>query len=129
MQVTMTQQAQIIPIYTTRGDADAFLRYPYIFNRTGDWVGFVTPNREVYSVLGEYVGTLTDDPRIVGKRATGETKPRITPPPPPNRIQLPNNIPLPPMMPDLSYSLIDILLDTPEKLHTLDSGEARPDMD
>jgi hypothetical protein len=33
------------------------------------------------------------------------------------------------MMPDLSYSLIDILLDEPEKLHTLDSGESRPDMD
>lgn len=125
----MANQASLIPIYNTNGDADAFLLYPYLFNRTGDWIGFVTSNREVYSVRGEYVGTLTNDPRIVGKRAKGETKPRIQPPPAPNRVQPPNSIPLAPMMPDLSYSLIDILLDEPEKLHTLDSGESRPDMD
>lgn len=125
----MTQQTSIIPIYNTNGDAEAFLLYPYLFNRTGDWVGFVTPNREVYSVLGEFVGTLTNDPRIVGKRAMDETKPRINPPPAPKRVQPPNNIPLAPMMPELSYSFIDILLDEPEKLHTLDSGESRPDMD
>jgi hypothetical protein len=125
----MANQASLIPIYTTKGDADAFLQYPYLFNRSGDWIGFVTPNREVYSVRGEFVGTLTNDPRIVGKRALGETKTRINPPPAPNRAQPPNNIPLAPMMPELSYSLIDILLDEPEKLHTLDSGESRPDMD
>ena len=58
----------LIPIYTSKGDAEAFLRYPYLFNRGGDWIGFVTPYREVYSVLGNFVGTLTNDPRIVGKR-------------------------------------------------------------
>lgn len=125
----MTQQRSLIPIYNTNGDAEAFLLYPYLFNRTGDWIGFVTPNRDVYSVLGEFVGTLTNDPRIVGKRAIDEIKPRINPPPTPNRVQPPNNVPLAPMMPDLSYSLVDILLDSPEKLHTLDSGESRPDMD
>lgn len=122
-------QVSLIPIYNTKGDAEAFLLYPYLFNRNGDWVGFVTPKREVYSVLGEYVGTLTNDPRIVGKRAMDETKPRVTPPPAPNRVQPPSNVPLAPMMPELSYSLIDILLDEPEKLHTLDSGESRQDMD
>ncbi len=125
----MANQATLIPIYTTKGDADAFLLYPYLFNRTGDWIGFVTSNREVYSVRGEFVGTLTNDPRIVGSRSMGESKPRLNPPPAPNRVQPPNSIPLAPMMPDLSYSLIDILLDEPEKLHTLDSGESRPDMD
>ena len=125
----MAKQISLIPIYNTRGDADAFLLYPYLFNRTGDWIGCVTPAREVYSVLGEYVGTLTNDPRIVGKRSMDETKPRISPPPVPSRVQPPSNIPLAPMMSDLSYSLIDILLDEPEKLHTLDSGETRQDMD
>ena len=62
-------QPTIIPIYTTKGDAEAFLVYPYIFNRNGDWIGFVTPQREIYSVIGDYVGTLTNDPRIVRKRA------------------------------------------------------------
>jgi hypothetical protein len=38
----------INPIYNTRGDAEAFLAYPYLFNRNGDWIGFVTPKREVF---------------------------------------------------------------------------------
>jgi len=125
----MAQQLSFIPIYNTKGDADAFLLYPYIFNRTGDWIGFVTPKREVYSVLGEFVGTLTNDPRIVTKRAIEDSTPRATPPPAPRKIQPPANIPLAPLMPELSHSLIDVLLEMPEKLHTLDSGEFREDMD
>lgn len=119
----------IIPIYTTKGDAEAFLQYPYLFNRNGEWVGFVNPKREVYSVLGEYVGTLTNDPRIVRKRATSTLRPRLNLPPAPRKISPPANIPLAPMMPELSHSLIDVLIDMPERLHTLDSGESRQDMD
>lgn len=122
-------QLSFIPIYNTKGDADAFLLYPYLFNRTGDWIGFVTPQRDVYSVLGEYVGTLTNDPRIVTKRAMDETKPRVSPPPAPRKVQPPVNVPLAPLMPELSHSLIDVLQDIPERLHTLDSGEFRQDMD
>jgi hypothetical protein len=120
---------KLIPIYTTKGDAEAFLAYPYLFNRSGEWIGFVTSQREVYSVLGEFVGELTRDPRIVRKRATSTLKPRLEPPPPPQRIYPPATIPLPPMMPDLSHSLIDVLLEAPERLHTLDIGEHREDMD
>ncbi len=122
-------QLTLIPIYTTKGDAEAFLLYPYLFNRNGDWIGFVTPNRDVYSVIGEFVGALTNDPRIVTKRAIEETKPRISPPPTPKKVQLPASVPLAPLMPELSHSLIDVLLEMPEKLHTLDSGEFRQDMD
>ncbi|MBI3165468.1 MAG: hypothetical protein HYZ24_12365, partial [Chloroflexi bacterium] len=86
--------APIIPIYNTNGDADAFLLYPYLFNRGGEWVGFVTPQREVYSVLGEYIGTVTNDPRIVTRRAVDDSKPRLDPPPIPKRIAPPANIPL-----------------------------------
>jgi hypothetical protein len=124
-----SSQPSLIPIYNSKGDAEAFLLYPYLFNRSGDWIGFVTPKREVYSVLGNYVGTLTNDPRIVGKRATSTFKPRLKPPPTPQRVVLPATVPLPPMMADLSYSQIDILLDAPERLHTVDSGESRQDMD
>ena len=66
----MDTPAHLIPIYTSKGDAEAFLLYPYLFNRNGDWIGFVNQKREVYSVLGYFVGTLTNDPRIIGKRAT-----------------------------------------------------------
>ncbi|MBL8051318.1 MAG: hypothetical protein JNM46_08860 [Anaerolineales bacterium] len=124
----MSNQA-IIPIYTTKGDAEAFLQYPNLFNRNGEWIGFVTPKRDVYSVLGEYVGTLTNDPRIVRKRATSTLKPRLDPPAKPARIRLPVNIPLAPMMPELSHSVIDVLIDMPERLHTTDSGDSREDLD
>lgn len=122
-------QTGLIPIYTTKGDAEAFLSYPYLFNRNGEWIGFVTPQREIYSVMGNYVGTLTDDPRIVSKRTTSTLKPCLNPPPKPEKVYPPATIPLPPMMAELSHSVIDVLLDAPERLHTIDSGEQRQDLD
>jgi hypothetical protein len=122
-------QPSIIPIYTTKGDAEAFLAYPYLFNRNGDWIGFVTPKRDVYSVMGQFVGMLTNDPRIIRKKATSTLKPLLKPLPKPQRIRLPATIPLPPMMPELSHSVIDVLQEAPELLHTMDTGEQRQDMD
>jgi hypothetical protein len=122
-------QQRLIPIYTTKGDAEAFLMYPYLFNRNGDWVGFVTPQKEVYSVLGFHVGTLTNDPRIVRKRADDSPLPNLQPPPTPQKVYPPSTVPLAPLMGDLSHSLVDVLLEEPERLHTLDSGEQRQDMD
>ena len=119
----------LIPIYTTKSDVEAFLLYPYLYNRNGDWVGFATPKREIYSVLGYYVGTLTNDPRIIRKRSTGTLKPRLQPPPKPDRVFPPATVPLPPMMPELSHSSIDVLLDEPERLHTIDAGDQRQDLD
>ncbi len=122
-------QTGLIPIYTTKGDAEAFLSYPYLFNRNGDWIGFITPQKEVYSVLGNYVGALTSEPRIVSKRTTSTLRPRLKPPPRPQKVYPPANIPLPPMMAELSHSVIDVLQDAPERLHTMDTGEQRQDMD
>jgi hypothetical protein len=126
----MTQnQQRIIPIYSSRGEADAFLAFPYLFNRGGEWIGLVTPKREVYSVLGTYVGFLTDDPRIVRKRADDEIKPRLKMPPAPRRISIPANTPLAPMLSELTHSFVDVLVEEPERLHTADSGELREDID
>ena len=122
-------QKRIIPIYTTNGEVEAFLVFPYLFNRTGEWIGFVTPKREVFSVMGVFVGNLTDDPRITRRRSEGETGPRLTPPPAPGKINRPASVPLAPMMSDLPLGLIDVLQDQPERLHTMDSGELRQDMD
>ena len=122
-------QNRIIPIYSSKGETDAFLVFPYLFNRSGEWIGFVTPQRDVYSVLGLYAGTLTNEPRIVRKRATNALKPRLKSPPHPGRISIPAVVPLAPLMSDLSASQVDVLAEEPERLHTLDSGEFREDMD
>jgi hypothetical protein len=120
---------RLIPIYTTRGDLGAFLRYPYIYNPQGEWVGFVTPNRDVYSVLGHYIGWLTDDPRILRKRSYDFLSPRVTSLPPQPRVRVPATVPLPPMMSELTYTHIDVLEEEPERLSTVDFDELREDMD
>ena len=126
---TQGPQRRIIPIYSSRGEAEAFLVFPHLFNRSGEWIGWVTPKREVYSVLGYYVGMLTDDARIVRRRAEDELKPHLTPPRYPGRISTPAVVPLAPLMKDLTQSLVDVLQEEPERLHTLDSGELRQDLD
>jgi hypothetical protein len=126
---TPTRHRTLIPIYNGNGDAEAFLSYPNLFNRNGDWIGWVTPQREVYSVLGYYVGYLTDEPRVLRKRVTSTLKPRLRPPAAPKKISPPATVPLAPMMKELTYSTIDILLDQPDLLHPLDRGELREDLD
>lgn len=118
----------IIPIYTTRGDADAFLDYPYIFNKNGDWIGFVTSSRQVYSVLGYYVGYLTNDPRILRRASTAALKSRSAVPPEPGRISAPATIALAPLMSEVPPGSIDVLLEDPGLLHALDAGELREDL-
>jgi hypothetical protein len=127
----MSHQSQraIVPVYTSRGDAEAFLVYPYLYNRLGEWIGWVTADRQVYSVLGFYVGELTAEPRIIRKRITATLKPRKTPPAPPPRLLGPATVPLPPMMGDLHFGVTDVLLDEPQRLHTLDAGEQRQDIE
>ena len=124
----MSQQ-RIIPIYSSRGEVEAFLVFPYIFNRSGEWIGWVTPQREIYSVMGYYVGFLTNDPRIVRRRSDNELRPRLKVSPPPGKLNTPANIPLAPLMGDLTHGLVDVLVEEPERLHTVDSGELREDLD
>jgi hypothetical protein len=124
-----TEPRKPIPIYTTKGDAEAFLLYPYVFNRIGEWLGFVTPSREVYSVRGEYVGWLSDEPRILRKRTYDFSKPILSPPAVPPKVMPPATIPLAPLMPELGFDTIDVLLDEPERMPTSDMGELREDMD
>lgn len=125
----VTIDKKIIPLYTTKGDAEVFMVFPYLFNRLGEWVGWVTPDKDVYSVLGFYVGYVSNDKRILRKRFIEEKKPNLTPIQPPQRVMPPATIPLAPMMSELLYSTIDVLLEEPERLHTMDYGELREDLD
>ena len=122
-------QPRIIPIFSSRGEVEAFLVFPYLYNRSGEWIGWVTPQREVYSILGSYVGFLTNEPRIVRRRAEAELKPQLKVPPAPRRLNTPAVTPLAPLMSDLSSSLLDVLVEEPERLHTVDVGELREDLD
>jgi hypothetical protein len=122
-------QVRIIPVYSSRGETEAYLVFPYLFNRGGEWIGWVTPKKEVYSVLGNYVGYLTADPRIVRKRVEAATRPRLKAPAPPQRLVAPAQTPLAPLMSDLTNSLVDVLAEEPERLHTVDTGELRQDLD
>ena len=125
--MTSPNNFPIIPVYTSRGDAEAFLGYPYLYNRQGEWIGWVSPQRNVYSVLGHYVGRLTSDPRIIRKRYE-EPLPQLAPPPRPPRMRMPPTVPLAKMMADLSQESIDVLDEEPERLHTTDAGELREDI-
>jgi hypothetical protein len=119
----------VVPIYTSRGDAEAFLVYPYLYSRMGEWIGWVTFDRQVYSVFGDYVGEMTAEPRIIRKRITASLRAHKKTPLPPERILVPPTIPLAPLMADLRFGVMDVLLEEPERLHTVDAAENRQDMD
>jgi hypothetical protein len=118
----------LIPIYNSKGEASAFLEYPYLYNQSGEWIGFVTRKRDVYSVLGLYVGYLSNDPRILRRVTTAAMKPRIAVLPEPGKVYPPATIPLAPLMSELPRTTIDVLLEEPERLHPLDYGELREDI-
>lgn len=120
----------LVPIFTTLGDIAAYLAYPYIFSREGDWIGWISSDRFIYSTHGHYVGWLADGPRILRKLADGYTRPRIDIIPPFTlKIIPPASSPLPPMMSELTFGEMDVLLDRPDLLPSVDFGELREDMD
>jgi hypothetical protein len=108
------------PIYTTSGDTGGYLIYPYVYNQIGDWIGWVTSDKQVYSVYGRYVGWLNKDNRILRRRADDFQKPDKTPPPVPPRFLPPATVPLPPLMAELKYETVDVLDDMPELMPRLD---------
>lgn len=122
-------QRKIIPIYTSKGDAEAFLCFPNLYNRLGEWIGWVTKDQQIYSVLGIYVGELSNEPRILRRKVTTGLKSRKVPPIQPHRITIPATIPLAPLMGELRFGIIDVLLEEPERLHTIGSGEFQEDIE
>jgi len=120
---------KLIAIYTTCGDVGAFLKYPYLYNRQGEWVGWITRERQVYSVHGHYVGYLSNDPRILRKQSSGYLKPIKPAPSNPGNIKPPALVPLAPLLPELPIGTCDVLVDRPELLPAVDFGDLRMDMD
>ena len=127
--MSSNSKKRAIPVYTTPGDWSALLLFPYLFNTIGEWIGYVNSNREVYDVDGVYVGWLSKEPRILRKRIIEDELARIDIPDTPERIRPPATVPLPPMMAELPFEIIDVLDEEPERLHTTDTGEFKEDMD
>jgi hypothetical protein len=118
-----------IPIYTSRGDWGAVLIFPHVFSTVGEWIGWITPDRQVYDVDGIYVGWLTGEPRILRKRTYDQPLERKRPPAAPPKVRPPASVPLPPMMAELPFELVDVLGEEPDRLHTTDTGELKEDVD
>jgi len=119
---------KLIPVFTTQGDVGAFLLYPYLYNLQGEWIGWVSSDRNVYSVLGYHVGILTKDPRIITPQARSEALPRREPPPQPDPIRPPASLPLAPIMADIPSNMMDVLVDAPEQLLPYGFGDLIDDM-
>jgi hypothetical protein len=118
-----------IPIYTTRGDWAALLVFPHVFSTLGEWIGFVTPEKDVFDTDGVYVGWITNEPRVLRKRILEDELKRTKLPSYPSKVRPPATVPLPPMMAELPFEVIDVFEEEPDRLHTTDTGEFKEDMD
>jgi hypothetical protein len=89
----------------------------------------VTPEREVYSVYGGYVGSLGSGPRILRKRSDsfGKTSSQI--PLPPSSITPPAHVPAAPYDAELPMGVIDVLDEAPDLMPSSDFGEQHMDLD
>lgn len=116
----------MIPIYKTNGDWVAVYTGGHLFNVDGEWIGFVI-GRQVFDPAGAYFGFLSDDKRLLRKRAVGRDLPSYTPPPTPPRPKIPSRMPLAPLLRELPFQIIDMFEEFPEKLMYV--SETRPDMD
>jgi hypothetical protein len=125
----MLELQKSIPIYTSHGEAGAIFVRPFIFNLSGEWIGWVDSEDTVYSVHGHFVGKLTGDQRIVRKREWGYGRERKTPPPSPGKIRPPTHFPLAPSLAELPTYMIDVLVDNPELMPSVDFGDLREDLD
>lgn len=125
----MSTEVKLIPIFASRGEIGAFLHYPYIFNTFGEWIGWVSPERDVFAVNGMQVGILSDGPRILRKREWNYDQPKRKSPDPPGNIQVPSQLPLSPQLPEVANNMIDVLDEAPDLLPTADFGDLWEDMD
>jgi len=102
----------------------------WLYNARGDWVGHLSKTGQVFSVTGKYVGWLSKDFRILRKKTPDQTIPAYLPPAHPVlKVRMPAHVPLAPLMADLTFDLLDVMQEEPERLHTLDDDPDAKDMD
>ena len=99
-------------IFDTRGDWHAIVLNQYIFDTRGEYIGFIrSEDHDVYTTIGEWIGTLWADGRIIRKRSTEQSRSLLKDlPPKPNKPdKLPARAHLPPMFSELGFDKIDVL--------------------
>lgn len=114
------------PIYRTDGAWVAVYKDGHLFNIDGEWIAFII-GREAYDTLGDYLGFLSDDRRLLRKRNPGDKGERKTPPSAPTRPKIPASMPLAPMMRELPFHIIDVFEHYEDRLMYI--SETRPDME
>jgi len=99
-------------IFDTRGDWHATVLNEYIFDTRGDYIGFIRGDEhDAYTTIGEWIGNLWSDGRIIRKRSTEQRRPLVKdlPPKPAKPDKLPARAHLPPMFAELGFDKIDVL--------------------
>lgn len=113
-------------IWNTYGDWVATKYGDNIWDHTGTWVAWIDDG-DVYTMDGEWIGELSRDFRIVRKRSAARRPLRTDKPAEPEKPEFPARAPLPPMMQELSFSMIDVLEEDPDVFKNI--SDLRPDMD
>jgi hypothetical protein len=113
------------PIYRSDGAWVAVYHQGNLFNADGEWLGFVR-GRDVYDSNGVYLGFFSNDRRLLRQRRPPE-KPRLQPPPRPERPRFPSSFALSPMLRALPYGYVDMFEEYSDQLMFV--SDTRPDMD
>jgi hypothetical protein len=114
-------------IFDTHGDWHATKIENAIYNARGDYIGFVE-GEDVYKRDGEWIGRLSKDGRILRKRTERHRDLHPNPPPTlPKPARLPPRAPLPPMMAEITYSIVDVLDEEPDIFKHI--SDTKPDLD
>jgi hypothetical protein len=114
-------------IYDTHGDWQATRIGRFIFSSRGEYVGYAE-GEDVYKQDGEWLGRLSKDGRILRKRTERRSSLHPNPPAkPPKPTNLPARAPLPPMMAELTYSIVDVLEEDPDIFKRI--SDLRPDIE
>ena len=114
-------------IFDTRGDWHATKLGAFLFSSRGDYVGFIE-GEDVYRRDGEWLGRLSKDGRILRKRTERHDYLHAQiPPAPPRPANLPARAPLPPMLAEITYSIVDVLDEDPDIFKHI--SDLKPDLD
>jgi len=114
-------------IFDTHGDWQAVKFGNYLWNTRAEYIGYLA-GEDVYKRDGEWIGRLSKDGRILRKRTEQRRELSTSmPKDPPRPEKFPARPPLPPMMAELSYSIVDVLEEEPDIFRKI--SDLRPDMD